>query len=193
MTAVTRSPRPGPGRPSPALVVACIALLVALSGTGYAAITLPRDSVGTAQLRDGAVTSQKIRDASVSTADLSPAARRALRGRVGPQGPAGHKGDKGDKGDPGPVGIAGVEWVWNSSQFDSSPEKTLVVSCPANKRLIGGGAAVWRRAMVGVPAGVALAASKPLDDRMWIAVAREVVDTDEGWFLQTTVVCAAVH
>ena len=29
-------------RPSPALVVACLALLVALSGTGYAAVVLPR-------------------------------------------------------------------------------------------------------------------------------------------------------
>ena len=46
--------------PSPALVVALIALFVALGGTSYAALTLPKDSVGTKQLKDGAVTAAKI-------------------------------------------------------------------------------------------------------------------------------------
>ena len=35
-------------RSSPALVVACLALTIALGGTSYAAVTLPRNSVGTA-------------------------------------------------------------------------------------------------------------------------------------------------
>ena len=44
-------------RPSPAMVVACLALLVALSGTGIAAATqVARNSVGTPQLKDSAVT-----------------------------------------------------------------------------------------------------------------------------------------
>ena len=47
-------------RPSPALAVAMIALLVALSGTAYAAVTLAPNSVGTAQLKTGAVTLTKI-------------------------------------------------------------------------------------------------------------------------------------
>ena len=34
--------------PSPAMVVACLALTVALAGTSYAAIKLPANSVGTA-------------------------------------------------------------------------------------------------------------------------------------------------
>lgn len=37
-----------------------IAIFIALGGTGYAAISIPRDSVGTRQLRDGAVTSAKL-------------------------------------------------------------------------------------------------------------------------------------
>ena len=50
-------------RPSPALIVACIALLVALSGTGIAAVNaLPRNSVGNAQLRNNSVTSLKVRN-----------------------------------------------------------------------------------------------------------------------------------
>jgi hypothetical protein len=48
-------------RPSPAMVVACIALTVALGGTSYAAITLPKNSVGTRQLKKNAVTGVKVR------------------------------------------------------------------------------------------------------------------------------------
>lgn len=47
--------------PSPAMVVACLALLVALGGTGYAAIKLPANSVGTKQLKRGAVTGVKVK------------------------------------------------------------------------------------------------------------------------------------
>src|SRR2546430_2520504 len=59
-------------RPSPALVVACIALFVALSGFGYAAIKLPRNSVGTKQLKNGAVTGKKIAKRAVSGAKIAP-------------------------------------------------------------------------------------------------------------------------
>jgi len=39
--------------PSPAMVVACFALLVVLGGTGYAAVqALPRNSVTTVQVKD---------------------------------------------------------------------------------------------------------------------------------------------
>jgi hypothetical protein len=48
-------------QPSPAFVISLIALFVALGGTSYAAITsLPRNSVGTAQLKNGAVTGAKL-------------------------------------------------------------------------------------------------------------------------------------
>ncbi len=41
-------------------VISYLALFCALSGTGYAAIAIPRGSVGTAQLRNGAVTPSKL-------------------------------------------------------------------------------------------------------------------------------------
>jgi hypothetical protein len=41
-------------------VIAYLALFVALGGTSYAAISLPRNSVGTPQLRNGAITPAKI-------------------------------------------------------------------------------------------------------------------------------------
>src|SRR5215208_5451017 len=81
-------------RPSPALVVACIALLVALSGTGYAAVVLPRASVGTIQLKNGAVNSLKVKDSSLTLLDVAPAERANLKGDAGA---AGAKGDTGAK------------------------------------------------------------------------------------------------
>ena len=39
--------------PSPPMVVACVALLLGLTGTGYAALKLPRNSVTTVQVKDG--------------------------------------------------------------------------------------------------------------------------------------------
>jgi hypothetical protein len=175
-------------RPSPALVVASLALLVALTGTSFAAVTLAKNSVGTVQLRPGAVTSPKVKDGSLGIIDLAPGARLALKGVVGPPGPA---GPKGDKGDPAPAGLSGPEGVIASSAFDSSPEKSLVVACPTGKKLLGGGAGAWGRAMIFVPEGVALTASQPLDDRSWLAKAREVNATDVGWFLRVHIICAA--
>ena len=42
-------------RPSPALVISCIALSIALTGVSYAAVVIPRNSVGTLQLKANAV------------------------------------------------------------------------------------------------------------------------------------------
>ena len=59
-----------PSRPSPALVISLIALFIALGGTGYAALKLPRNSVGTRQLKNNAVTSSKVKNGSLTGADL---------------------------------------------------------------------------------------------------------------------------
>lgn len=63
--------------PSPTFVVACLALLVALGGTGYAAIKLPANSVTTIQVKDRSLLAKDIK------AGQLPA---------GPQGPAGPAG-----------------------------------------------------------------------------------------------------
>jgi hypothetical protein len=87
-------------RPSPALIVAIIALIVSMGGTGYAAFTLPNNSVGTKQLKNGAVTAAKVKRHSLTGAQINlkklgtvPAARdagRALRaGTAAPTGKAG--------------------------------------------------------------------------------------------------------
>ncbi len=56
--------------PSPALVVSCVALLITLSGVGYAAKALPRNSVGTTQLKANAVNGSKVAKDSLSGADI---------------------------------------------------------------------------------------------------------------------------
>jgi hypothetical protein len=73
-------------------VTASIALFVALGGSSYAALSLPRNSVGTNQIRTGAVGSSEIRNHSVALRDMSSSAQRALRGATGPTGPAGPAG-----------------------------------------------------------------------------------------------------
>jgi len=87
-------------RPSPAMVVASIALLVALGGTGIAAVSnVPLFSVGTPQLKTNAVISKKVKNRSLLAVDFKQGqlprgsrgfrGLRGLRGPSGPQGPAG--------------------------------------------------------------------------------------------------------
>ena len=47
-------------RPSPALVVALLALIVALGGTGYAATQLPKNSVGSKQVKNSSLKAKDI-------------------------------------------------------------------------------------------------------------------------------------
>ncbi len=57
-------------RPSPALVVAVVALVVAMFGTAYAATQLPKNSVGTKQLKANAVTTAKVKKNAITTAKI---------------------------------------------------------------------------------------------------------------------------
>jgi len=77
--------------PSPALALAMIALFVALSGTGYAAVKIARNSI----------TSIHVKDRSLLAKDFR--AGQLRRGAVGPVGPAGPTGPAGPAG---PAGAA---------------------------------------------------------------------------------------
>jgi hypothetical protein len=66
-------------------VVSVIALVVALGGSAYAAISLPKNSVGTAQLKNNAITKKKIKNGAVSGSKIKlstigtvPVAKTAL-------------------------------------------------------------------------------------------------------------------
>ena len=78
-------------------VTATLALIVALGGTSYAAVVLPRNSVGSKQLKKGAVTNSKLRTSAVTSGTVRNGSLRAkdfkagqlLAGPAGPAGPAG--------------------------------------------------------------------------------------------------------
>ena len=59
-------------RPTPALVVAFVALFAAMGGIGYSAVKLKPSSVKTKNLRNAAVTTNKIADGAVTTPKLAP-------------------------------------------------------------------------------------------------------------------------
>ena len=82
--------------------MASIAVFIALGGTSYAVVALPKDSVGAKQIRSGAVGGSELRGGAVHTKDIkdrgvgmrdiSLGARRWLRGQSGPPGPQGPPG-----------------------------------------------------------------------------------------------------
>ena len=108
-------------RPSPALVVAILALVVAMAGTGYAAFSLPKNSVGSKQIKANAVNSSKVKNRSLRATDFKA-------GQL-PAGPQGLKGDKGDKGDAGAPGATfAFAHVDNGATLDTANSSGVTAS-----------------------------------------------------------------
>lgn len=99
-------------------VVSTICLFVVLSGTAYAAATLPFNSVGPAQLKANAVNSAKVQDGALLRKDFRAGQLLAgPRGPVGLQGPAGATGASGARGPAGPPGPKGDTGTPDTSNF----------------------------------------------------------------------------
>jgi hypothetical protein len=88
-------------------VVGTLALFIALGGVSYAAVKLPARSVGTKQLKTGAVTSAKVRNGTLHKDDFADG--EAPRGKTGPAGADGVDGLPGANGAAGPKGERGPE------------------------------------------------------------------------------------
>src|SRR3954463_13359585 len=84
-------------------VMSCVAVFIALGGTGYAAVKLPKNSVGSKQIKKNAVSSSKVKNGSLTKSDF-----KASDLPIGPQGIQGIQGLKGDKGDKGDLGDTGA-------------------------------------------------------------------------------------
>lgn len=94
----------------------CLFLLLG-GGAAVAANQVGPNSVGTAQLRNAAVTGPKIKRASIEATKLTALATSTLKGQkgdrgakgaTGAKGTTGAKGDRGPTGPQGPQGIQGV-------------------------------------------------------------------------------------
>jgi hypothetical protein len=155
-------------RPRYAEVTATLALVIALGGTSYAVTALPRNSVGTAQLKAHAVTRGKL------ARGLAHAGRR---GRKGVPGPAGAIGPAGPAG---PSGMSGLAIVDNGGTLGAA-------TCPAGKRAIGGGA----HATGGNGNGVLVSSEPTSDGRGWTATAAALSGTVQPGVL-IYAICAVV-
>ena len=100
--------------------VAYLALFIAIGGTSYAAVQLPKDSVSAKQIAKNAVRTAEVKDGSLKSTDF--AAGTLLSGPAGPAGPAGSAGPTGPAGPtwaadrglsvPGPVAPADLNDIW---------------------------------------------------------------------------------
>ena len=204
--------------PSPALVLACFALVVALSGTGIAASTqVPNNSVGTSQLKNDAVTSPKIKSGAVQSSEIKDGAIAAndlhndsvTNAKLGKnavtatevkdhsllavdfalgQLPRGPQGPPGPAGPAGP-GVGGLERRSDQTSTDSTNSKSTTATCPSGKRVFGGGARVTGDGAANVTVSESFPDSS-LD--RWNAVARESDATDATWQLSVYALCATV-
>ena len=99
-------------RPSPALVIALLALFVALGGTSYAV-----KKIGSRQIADNSVKSVDVRNNNLTGTDIKDgsllggdfAAGQLPAGPAGPAGPQGPRGNTGPKGDTGETGATGAQ------------------------------------------------------------------------------------
>jgi hypothetical protein len=110
--------------------LAVIALFVALGGTSYAAVQLPKGSVGSRQIRANAVTSKKVKNGSLTAKDL-----KAGQLVAGPRGVAGADGApclssdpdcRGPRGETGAQGPGAMQLSY-STQVNVTDEKLATV------------------------------------------------------------------
>jgi hypothetical protein len=80
-------------------VISMVALFVALGGVSYAAIKLPKNSVGSKQIKKNSVTSTKVKNGSLKKGDF--AAGQLPVGAAGRNGTNGTNGTNGAPGAPG--------------------------------------------------------------------------------------------
>jgi hypothetical protein len=109
-------------------VLAVMALFIALGGTGYAALTLPKNSVGNKQIKKNAVTSSKVKNHSLKKVDF--AKNQLPAGKQGVQGPQGVAGAQGPTGPTGATGAAGEAVAYARVGADG----TLSTGTPAQSK-----------------------------------------------------------
>jgi hypothetical protein len=114
-------------------VMATLGVFLALGGVGYATVLLPAGSVGTKQLKHGAVTGDKVKAGSLLAKSFKAGQLPAgPQGPAGLAGPAGPQGLAGAKGDQGPAGLAPVytSFVPQGTLTGAGPQQLVLVHLP---------------------------------------------------------------
>jgi hypothetical protein len=134
-------------RPSPSMLVAIVAVVIATASSAVAASTIINSS---SQIKDGVIlgrdlqdntlTGAKLRDGSFAAADLTQGARDALRGPQGVKGDRGVQGKRGLQGPEGTAAISLVNYANTTVGIAAGAAATGNAACPKGLRPIGGGA-----------------------------------------------------
>jgi len=125
-------------RPSHAVVAAYMALFLALGGTSYAAVKLPKNSVGSKQIKKNGVRSADVKNRSLKRVDFK--AGQLPQGEQGPQGPQGPQGTPGQNGQDGVIGNVTVQRT--DVALPDNSTASAEATCPAGQKAISGGASV---------------------------------------------------
>ncbi len=111
-----------------------IALVVAMSGSAVAA-----SKITSAQIKDGTITGNDIKNRAITPAKLSASAMQGMRGPAGPGGPAGPAGAAGPQGPAGPSATSKLTRVQETYTSPASDFAGGAATCPAGSRIVSGG------------------------------------------------------
>ena len=162
MAVVPQTPKENPvklSRPSPSMVLSVSAVVLAATGTSYAATELAANSVNSAKIKNGqvkkvdvarnAIDSDRVADGKLQARDFAPgqlpAGPQGAAGAAGPAGPIGPAGDAGPQGvagaagkdgAPGPAGPRGEEGPDGRSALSTLREGEQVRGAIASSELV---------------------------------------------------------
>lgn len=174
---------------TPATVIASLALLFALSGTAVAGALITGANVKNSTLTGVDVKNESLGTADIKNGSLLPKDFKAGTLPAGQQGPAGPPGPPGGQGNPGLNGVSGLEIVFSTSAMNSDTERVVTATCPAGKRVLGGGGYAFN---LTYPDEVAIVASFPVNNNSWRLVAQETDAYAPAWLSRSYAVCANI-
>jgi hypothetical protein len=185
--------------PSPAMVVALIALFVATTGTAVAGALITganvkNNSLSGLDVLNGSLTSADVKNGTLLPADFKgklPAGPRGEQGLQGPPGAPGANGAPGAQGLQGEPGVSG--WARSfviGGPFNSASPKQTDASCPPGKTLLSGGGRLHH--LEASPPPIAIQESYAVDADTWRIVGAETDPTAAKWEPVVVIVCADV-
>jgi hypothetical protein len=174
---------------NPTTVIAVIALLFSLTGTAVAGAL-----VTGANVKNGSLTGLDVKNESLGSADIKNGTIKPIDIKggsfpTGPQGPEGPQGPQGPGGPQGPAGLSNLQIVVGQSANNSATVKFATASCPAGKRVVGGGAYVTSGGVYTDAIGIV--GTYP-NVSSWTAAGHELGAFAGNWQIAARAVCATV-